>query len=63
MSSRTREVCDLSDGHRVATRASARDLSRAAEEIAPELMAEVLGTLCTVEASRWTPGMPIEPAA
>jgi thiamine biosynthesis protein ThiI len=63
MSTRTREVCDLSDGHRVATRASARDLSRAIEAIEPELMAEVLGTLRTVEASRWTPGMPVEPAA
>jgi len=63
MSSRTKEVCDLSEGHRVATRASARSLARAGKEIEPEMMERVLGTLRTVEASRWTPGMPIGPAA
>ncbi len=63
MSIRTKEVCDLSGGSRVATRASARDLARAAGSIAPGLLEQVLETLRTVEASNWTPGMPIEPAA
>ncbi|MBU1493173.1 MAG: tRNA 4-thiouridine(8) synthase ThiI [Actinobacteria bacterium] len=61
MSIRTKEVCDLSGGSRVATRASARDLAAAAGTIEPELMETVLGTLRTVEASRWTPGMPFGP--
>ena len=59
----TREVCDLSDGNRVATRASTRSLERAGSEIGPELMEDVLASVGSVEARRWTPGMPIEPAA
>jgi len=63
LSVRTREVCDLSDGNRVATRASTKSLKRANSEIAPELMEEVLASLRSVDARRWAPGMPIEPAA
>jgi len=63
LSVRTREVCDLSDGNRVATAASTRSLQRAGSEIDPGLIEEALASLRSVEARRWTPGMPIEPAA
>ncbi len=63
LSIRTREVCDLSDGNRVATRASTRSLQRAGSEVGPELMEEVLASVRSVDARRWIPGMPIEPAA
>jgi len=63
MSIRTKEVCDLSEGHRVATNASQQSLARAANDIKPELMEDVLASLRTVEARNWSPGTPIEPAA
>ncbi|MCB2224978.1 MAG: tRNA 4-thiouridine(8) synthase ThiI [Actinobacteria bacterium] len=63
LSIRTREVCDLSDGGRVATRASSADLDRAAARLDDGLLDEVAATLRTVPARDWSPGMPIEPAA
>jgi len=62
LSARTKEVCDLSDGHRVATRASAEDLTKAGEEAGSGLVEEVLATLRTIDARLWAPGMPLEPA-
>ncbi len=63
LSIRTKEVCDLSEGNRVATGASPAALARAGRGLEPDLVDRVVGTLRTVEARKWAPGMPIEPAA
>lgn len=63
LSVRTREVCDLSDGARVATRATADTLARAARDLPDDLVERAVESLRTVEARRWSPGMTIEPAA
>jgi len=63
LSVRTREVCDLSDGARVATRATADTLARAALDLPDDLVERAVESLRTVEARRWSPGMTIEPAA
>jgi thiamine biosynthesis protein ThiI len=63
LSIRTKEVCDLSDGHRVATNASPGALAKAEEGLREDLLDRVFGTLRVVKAREWTPGMPIEPAA
>jgi thiamine biosynthesis protein ThiI len=59
LSVRTREVCDLSEGRRVATSVSTGTLLRAAEDVGPGLVDEVLTTWNTADARSWTPGVPI----
>jgi thiamine biosynthesis protein ThiI len=63
LSVRTREVCDLSDGHRVATNASQRRLEDGLQRVGPGVVKEALGSWETVEATAWWPGMPMQPAA
>ncbi len=63
LSVRTQEVCDLSDGNRVATKATKRRLDEGLRQVGPELVTAALATWETVDARAWWPGMPMQPAA
>lgn len=63
LSVRTQEVCDLSDGNRVATKANRRRLDEGVRHVGLALVTEALATWETVDARAWWPGMPMQPAA
>lgn len=63
LSVRTAEVCDLSEGSRVATSASRRRVEESLQRAGPELLDEALATWESVDARAWWPGMPMQPAA
>jgi thiamine biosynthesis protein ThiI len=63
ISSRTREVCDLADGHRVATRASRGQLADGRQKVGTRMVEEALTTWRSVDARDWWPGMPMPSAA
>lgn len=59
LSIRTKEMCDLSEGSRVATRASSGEITRAAGLLPPGLADEVAQSLHSIDPIKWAPGMPI----
>ncbi len=62
LSIRAREVCDLSDGKPVETRASSERLGRGHDKLDEALIGDAVATWETVSARDWMPGMPLEPA-
>lgn len=60
MSLRTAEVCDLSDGHRVATRVSPSKLAAAVAAVGDAPLDTSLASLETVDAGSWWPGLPLQ---
>jgi len=61
LSIRTKEMCDLSEGSRVATRASSGEITRAAELLPAGLVDEVVRSVRSLNALTWMPGMPPAP--
>jgi len=56
LSARAREVCDLSEGHPVATGARAERVARSMERLPATLMEDALATRRTERLSTWFPG-------
>ena len=59
LSVRAREVCDLSDGRPVETRASAERLRRGHDLLDDDLVAAAVATWESVSAREWLPGAPL----
>jgi thiamine biosynthesis protein ThiI len=59
MSLRTQEVCDLSDGSRVATGVSAPQLLDAVGRVGDAVVDKAVAGIQTVDARSWWPGMPL----
>ena len=56
LSARAQEVCDLSEGHRVATRASQQSIDASVDRIPEMVMADALTTRKTFKLADWSPG-------
>jgi len=61
LSIRAREVCDLSDGHRVETQASAASLESGHRKLDASIIDSALSTWESIAAAEWAPGLPLEP--
>ncbi len=62
LSTRAREVCDLSDGQRVETAAQTHRLRKAMAQLRAGLIDDALATWESVSAADWFPGIPLTPA-
>ena len=63
LSTRAREVCDLSEGRPVETAAPTRKLQQGMKQLRPGLLDDALATWESVPASEWVPGVPLTPVA
>ena len=63
LSTKAREVCDLSDGKRVETAARTYRLRRSMRQLREGLIDDAMATWKSVPASQWIPGMPLTPVA
>ena len=63
LSTRAREVCDLSGGRRVETAAATYRLRKGMERLRPGLIEDALTTWESVAAAQWFPGAPLTPVA
>lgn len=63
LSIRAREVCDLSGGHPVDTRASATTLGRERRKLDDTILDSALGAWESVAARDWAPGVPLTPVS
>jgi thiamine biosynthesis protein ThiI len=63
LSTRAREVCDLSEGKRVETAAPTYRLRKSMDRLRGGLIDDALATWESVPASEWFPGIPLTPAA
>ena len=63
LSTRAREVCDLSQGHRVETAAATHRLRTGMQQLRTGLVDDALATWESVPASEWFPGVPLTPVA
>jgi thiamine biosynthesis protein ThiI len=61
LSTRAREVCDLSEGHRVETAAPTNRLRKGMNHLRKGLIDDALATLESIPASEWFPGVPLNP--
>ncbi len=61
LSTRAREVCDLSDGHPVETAAPAERLLHSIGRLRPGLIDDAMETWETIPAADWFPGVPLTP--
>jgi thiamine biosynthesis protein ThiI len=62
LSTKAREVCDLSQGHRVETAAATFRLRKGMSELRSGLIDDALATWESVPAADWFPGVPLTPA-
>ncbi len=62
LSTRAREVCDLSEGHPVETAAATYRLRKGMARLREGLIDDALATWESVPASEWFPGIPLTPA-
>lgn len=56
LSARAQEVCDLSEGQRVATSATSSSISMSTDQIPDEILTDMVGTRKTFKLADWTPG-------
>ena len=63
LSIRAREVCDLSEGKRVETKASQRRLETQHRKLDTDLVDEALASREQIRARDWLPGLPLEPSS
>lgn len=61
LSIRAREVCDLSDGHRVETQASSGRLNAGHRRLDDTIIESAVDTWEAIDAADWAPGLPLEP--
>jgi len=63
LSTKAREVCDLSEGNRVETAAATHRLRRGMSRLREGLIDDALATWESVPAAEWFPGVPLTPNA